>query len=1197
MADFAQTPEQLQQEIARLRQRISELEASSVPPPGETPQAGLFLAFEQNAGMLQTFLEELPDPIYAKDSNGRYRVVNTAFAKVIGLSAEKILGRDDWDLFAWDQARKNVQTDRQAMLGGAMMTFEETQPVDGRLRTFLTTKTPYRDRLGNVAGLICISRDVTERKQIIEALRQEKKLMRQYLEIAGVMILVLRPDGCVEMINRKGCEILGCEEPDILGKDWFERFIPSRVRHEVRSTFLRIMAGDVEAVEYYENYVLTLSGVERLISWRNALLRGNTGETVATISSGHDITDLREGELALRLSEVRYRDLFATMAQGVVCQDASGAVLMMNEAARRMLGLAVDQVSGADLAASRWDTVAEDGRALPPGEHPVAVALRTGREVRNVTLGIKGGGGIGCRWIRCAALPQFKPREETPSQVYVIFDDITDLKRAQDALSQSRDSMRELYQHSPAALHALDRDGRLLHVSDAWLQTLGYRVEDVIGRRILDFLALETRETYGAAVDETLRRTGSVRNVPCRLLRADGQGVECAMSAAAERAENGAVERTLAVLSCVDVEGRRNAEPDEMASRLRLLIEHSDDFFSLSDLEGRFLFLRVPSQYGIQGAECVGKTGAEVFGEETGRIYAEQARQVTEAGKPMTFETPLMLNGETVWLMNRVFPMSDERGRMTRIARICRDVTVYKNIEENWLAARHQTEQREKIRIGFLNCLSQDVYAAAGMLFSGVDMLLQTGLTDAQKGYATALRDGCDALMFLVEDGRGVAEWLASGRTVPPADFDFPALVSDILRLLRHKLAARDMDICCDWDSWGIGPLCGDLPRAHQQLLLLLNLALRLGGRGTVVLQVSGRKSADRLEDRREVRLKALVPPGAEGLGDPGELPEIQVLEFLAEAAGGEFFVGGLPDTGWELELSLLLHEGMLLTPERGGQGAPPLLLRDRRVACVHPEEPMRGALERMCRKLGLQVLPGAGDVPTLLRCVAKSDAAAPEIVVCHVGSADGDGGGLAHSIRTDARLTGVRLVAYAGYDPMWKSRKLRESGFDAALFKPADPVELEQTLLSLVREPGEDEAASGPAVPQSADALKGVRVLVVEDHPSNRRLMEYFLLACGCVADTAADGREALDKVFARPYDLCLMDLQVPGMDGFELTRRIRADSRTAALPVIAVTCAYDGATREDCRKAGMNDFLSKPVRLQTLRALMLRTLFPQKS
>ena len=148
--------------------------------------------------------------------------------------------------------------------------------------------------------VVSIIRDVSERLQAEERLRREKERAQMYLDVAGVILVVIGADERVSLINHKGAAILGAPEDQILGRNWFDSFVPAARREEVRTVFRRLMAGELEPDGYFENPVVTRGGLERLIAWNNAFLRDEQGRIVATLSSGEDITERSRAEAQAR---------------------------------------------------------------------------------------------------------------------------------------------------------------------------------------------------------------------------------------------------------------------------------------------------------------------------------------------------------------------------------------------------------------------------------------------------------------------------------------------------------------------------------------------------------------------------------------------------------------------------------------------------------------------------------------------------------------------------------------------------------------------------------------------------------------------------------------------------------------------------------------------------------------------------------
>jgi PAS domain S-box-containing protein len=193
-----------------------------------------------------------------------------------------------------DRRILKTHTDLHTSLG----TGEEVQPwPEGSLEGALMSNKPtYEELVGRVEEL---EQELLERKQAESSLQEERDRAHKYLEIAGVILVVLNSDQTVQLINRKGCEVLGYEPVEIIGKNWFDTFLPNKDRERTRTGFIELISGNTDPIEYFENPVLTKNKGERVISWHNTVLTDQKGNIVATLSSGEDITDRKQVEEAL----------------------------------------------------------------------------------------------------------------------------------------------------------------------------------------------------------------------------------------------------------------------------------------------------------------------------------------------------------------------------------------------------------------------------------------------------------------------------------------------------------------------------------------------------------------------------------------------------------------------------------------------------------------------------------------------------------------------------------------------------------------------------------------------------------------------------------------------------------------------------------------------------------------------------------
>lgn len=174
---------------------------------------------------------------------------------------------------------------------------------------------------------------VWEKRQAEEALWEERDKARKYLDVAEVMFVIIGANQKVTLANNKCCGILGYKEEEIIGKNWFDNFIPERIKDEVKTVFQKLMTGEIEAVEYFENPALTKSGEERIIAWHNTVLKDKADNIIGTLGSGEDITERKRVEEALRASEEKYRDLGELLPEVVFETDLEGNITYANQIA------------------------------------------------------------------------------------------------------------------------------------------------------------------------------------------------------------------------------------------------------------------------------------------------------------------------------------------------------------------------------------------------------------------------------------------------------------------------------------------------------------------------------------------------------------------------------------------------------------------------------------------------------------------------------------------------------------------------------------------------------------------------------------------------------------------------------------------------------------------------------------------------
>ncbi|MBU4044710.1 MAG: EAL domain-containing protein [Gammaproteobacteria bacterium] len=293
--------------------------------------------------LLDSIAEGSSDAIFAKDTEGRYMLCNTATARFAGKSVIEVLGNDDTVLFPPEQAAHIQLSDRQVMQDDRVITIQETLDTRDGSRSFTATKGPLHDQTGKVIGLFGISHDITALKMTEHALRHERDTTQRYLDTVQNIMLALDSEGRVSMLNRYGCELLGYRETDLLGYNWFQTCLPQpEGMQAVYPVYLQLMSGKVEAAERFENEVLCRDGSRRTISWHNGYLRNDAGNIVGTLSSGEDVTARKQAEDQLRKLSMAVEQ----SPESIVITNLDAEIEYVNEAFVRNTGYRREEVIG-----------------------------------------------------------------------------------------------------------------------------------------------------------------------------------------------------------------------------------------------------------------------------------------------------------------------------------------------------------------------------------------------------------------------------------------------------------------------------------------------------------------------------------------------------------------------------------------------------------------------------------------------------------------------------------------------------------------------------------------------------------------------------------------------------------------------------------------------------------------------------------
>jgi PAS domain S-box-containing protein len=645
----------------------------------------------------------------------------------------------------------------------------------------------------------------------------------------------------------------------------------------------------------------------------------------------------------------------------------------------------------------------------------------------------------------------------------------------------------------------------------------------------------------------------------------------------------------------------------EERNLLRTLIDHLPDFIYVKDQESRFILANAAlARHMGAGApeELIGKTDFGYYPQELAAQYRADERQIMQSGQPLVNreEATVDPGGRREWLLTTKVPLHDSKGVVTGLVGIGRDITRRKEAQEELERAKDAAEGATRAKSEFLANMSHELRTPMGGIMGMIELTLDTNLTPEQREFLTMAKDSADKLLSILNDILDFSKIEAGKFDLEPNPFDLRDSLENTIRTLAVRAHKKGLELADHIPPDVPDALIGDHSRLRQVLINLVGNAIKFTEQGEVVVDVQ-------VESQTEQEVVLHVHVLDTGIGIPAEkLPGIfeafsqadtsitrqyggtglglTISARLVEMMGGRIWVESEPGKGSTFHFTVRF--GRQREAPRRRVPTELTSLQELPVLVVDDHPTNRRILEEILTNWRMRPTTTDG-AKAALACMeqARSAGAPFRLALLDVMMPEMDGFTLAERIRQHPELKDTPLVMLSSAEPSGSLGRCRSVGAAACLTKPVKQSELLDTILNTLGMTAvEEEHPPRPAIPRLEAGQRRLRVLLAEDNPVNQKLAAHLLEKRGHSVAVASSGREALGRLEKEPFDLVLMDVQMPEMDGLEATRTIRERERETGthLPIVAMTAHAMKGDRDRCLEAGMDDYVSKPIQAEQL-------------
>ncbi|HSD59131.1 MAG TPA: PAS domain S-box protein [Methanotrichaceae archaeon] len=1008
------------------------------------------VALKESEERYHAVVEQATESIFLFDADTKFILeANAAFCDMLGYTAEDVPGLTIYDTVPHDRESVDVNVQKvlaegRHFIGERQYCRKDGSLVDVEISANLILR-------GSRRTICAVARDVTERKRAEEQLRRTEAQYRALVEqIPAVTYTAALDDASTTLYISPQIEsILGfspkdySEDPDI----WRKRLHPKD-----SDRVLAELAQSLASNQPFKSEYRMIARNGRTVWFRDGaiVVRDSAGDPLFIQGVMVDLTERKQAEEKQKESKDYLNKIINSIGDPIFVKDRNHRFVLVNDALCTLMGHLREEVIGhtdhdffpkdqADVFWEKDEMVFQSGKGNINDEKITDVQGMVRDITTKKTLYADNAGN------------QF---------IVGIIRDITERKRAEDALRETRNYLENLFDHANAPIIVWDPSFRITRFNHAFEHLTGHTAEEVIGQR-LDILFPESSRNASLSKIERTPAGEYWESVEIPILRKDGDTRLVLWNSANIYTEDG--KTLLATMAQgTDITERKRAEEElkKSEAKNRSLLNAIPDTIFLIGKDGKFLDYKTAdaSQLYVAPEAFMGRNIRDVMPADLVLQAMHHMEQARKTGDTQLFEYQLPLGSKAAHFEARINPAEEDSFLV-----LVRDITEKKKSEEALRKAKEDAEFAMRAKSEFLANMSHEIRTPMNAVIGMTGLLLNTDLDSDQRECVEIINSSGEALLAIINDILDYSKIEEGKRELERQPFDLCECIESSMDLVASKAAEKGIRLACAIDDQVPKNIIGDVTRLRQILVNLLSNAVKFTEAGQVSVTVTSQQKGGRYEFCFTVRDTGIgIPPGK--------------MNRLFQSFS-------------QIDMST--------TRKYGGTG------------------------------LGLAI--------------------------------------------------SKRLVEMMGGKIWAESEVGKGSAFHFIIV--AESASDGRIVRRPVSQTHADQPSSQPA---------SLRLLLAEDNVVNQKVALRMLKKIGYRADVVANGLEVLRALERQSYDIILMDVQMPEMDGLEAARAIRQLPQERQPKIIAITAYALEGDREKCLEAGMDDYISKPVKMDELAEVL---------